>query len=61
MLVPSQDQRTLVLATRTSDGVSITPVAELSSGLATNVTGTVVGGRAVVAAALNDGTVLVWR
>lgn len=61
MVVPSQDQRTLVLAVRTPDGVSIEPIAELSSRLATNISGTVIDGRAIVAAALADGTVLVWR
>lgn len=61
MLVPSQDQRTLVLARRTSDGVSVESIAELSARLATNLSGTVIDGEAVVAAALADGTVLVWR
>lgn len=61
VIVPSQDQRSLMLATRSSDGVSVIQLVDLSSRLATNVTGTVVAGRAVLAAALADGTVLVWR
>ncbi len=61
MLVPAQDQRSLVLAQRTDEGVSITPIAAFSRRLATNLAGTTIEGTAVVAAALSDGTVLIWR
>lgn len=61
MLVPTQDQRSIVLAERTDDGVSTRTIAEFDAPLATNITGTVVDGNALVAFALADGTVVVWR